>query len=118
MTELPHIPWSLEDWLRFSIVLLERPAMLWRQGDGPFEPVNKVQLFLHLRYTRMGALFPHEPFSVNEATPAFFRETLDYLTGIVPLPERRPGVRAEDAKADPYWPRYRDWVRKHAATTS
>lgn len=111
MKPIPTIPWSLEDWLRFNIAMLESDHMTATVNGGP--PMTKIQLFIHLRYTRMNALFPHEPFSVNEATPAFFRETLDYVAGIVPMPERRPGTKAEDAKHDLYWPRYRAWVLKH-----
>lgn len=107
---IPSIPWSLEDWLRYSIHLMEADRIECHLGD---RLLSKVELFLHLRYTRMGALFPHEPFSVNEATPAFFRDTLDYLVGVVALPERRPGVKAEDAKHDLYWRRYREWVLSH-----
>lgn len=67
-----------------------------------------MRLFLHLRYDEMARLFPHEPFSVNEAGFDFFTNTLEFVKNGVP--QNRPGSRSEDAKFDIYWKRYRDWI--------
>ena len=70
---------------------------------------DKTSAFLRLRYDEMSRLFPHEVFSVQEATPDFFSETIRYL--ISEIPDTRPGVKPEDAKHDIYWRRYRDWMK-------
>ena len=96
------------------------PAPLARASGSPFfawlqkadheveSSADKIGTFLRLRYDEMGRLFPHDVFSVQEATPDFFAETVRYLTA--DIPDNRPGIKPEDAKHDIYWRRYRDWM--------
>lgn len=76
------------------------------------DPQERMHAFLDMRYTVMSCLFPHEPFSVSEATFDFFDDTISYLVN--GIPQVRPGGKPEDAKHDIYWQRYRDWMKRHA----
>ncbi len=99
----PECRLSLSDWLDTAIIMLSI-------GYTP-------ALFVELRYDRMNRFYPHGVFSVNEATPEFFRETLDHLVGDNHIADRRPG-NALTGAADPYWVSYRDWVRAHRRAES
>jgi hypothetical protein len=84
-------------------------AWLQKAAQEVEASADKLAAFLRLRYDEMGRLFPHDVFSVQEATPDFFAETARYLT--TGIPENRPGIKPEDAKHDIYWRRYRDWMK-------
>jgi hypothetical protein len=92
---------SLLEWLETAVQEMERSD-------------DKLIAFLRLRYDELSQRFPHEVFSVQEATPDFFSTTIQYLTTGAPL--NRPGGKPEDAKHDIYWRRYREWLQINSPT--
>ena len=69
---------------------------------------DRLSAFLHWRYDRLNREHPHAIFSVGEATPEFFGQTLAYVVGVEPIPETKPDDR-------PFRANYLDWCRKHLA---
>jgi hypothetical protein len=63
---------------------------------------KRWEYFYEMRYTILSVYFPHKPFSVEQCTPDFFQDTLDYLHGIKELPKREAG--------NEYQNNYIDWV--------
>jgi hypothetical protein len=66
--------------------------------------------FVELRYNKLSRLAPHEVWGVEHAEGSFFATTLAYLTHERPIPELRPGSKADDDQT--YWRRYTVWLRQ------
>lgn len=63
---------------------------------------KKWELFFELRYTMLGAYYPHKTFGVEQGTFEFFQITLTYLEGRKELPKREVG--------NIYTSNYIDWL--------
>ena len=67
---------------------------------------DKVSEFMRLRYDVMSKQFPHDVFSVEQATLDFFEKTLDILNGSVT-------VTKEEENKSKYTKNYYEWCRKN-----
>lgn len=64
-----------------------------------------LDLFLDLRYRALGEAFPHDTFSVAQATPDFFDVAISHLGG-------QPFAKT-DGKPSAYEANYRRWIELH-----
>jgi hypothetical protein len=70
-------------------------------------PSIALDLFLDLRYRELRALFPHDTFSVGQASLDFFDTALAHLNGV-------PFAKTE-GEPSVYEANYRRWIVKHRA---
>lgn len=61
--------------------------------------------FIDLRYSTLARQFPHDTFSVAQATPDFFEVALKHLRG--------GSFAGDDKDQSVYEMNYRRWIRKH-----
>jgi len=66
-----------------------------------------LDLFLDLRYRELRALFPHDTFSVGQASLDFFDTAVAHLNGV-------PFAKTE-GEPSVYEANYRRWIVKHRA---
>ncbi len=64
-----------------------------------------LDLFISLRYHELGEAFPHDTFSVGQATLDFFEVALSHLGG-------QP-FAATNGKPSTYEANYRRWIQAH-----
>jgi len=63
---------------------------------------SKIDYFFTRRYRQLNILFPHKPFSVEQASFEFFDLTLQYLLNKRPL---------EEIPSSEYSQNYRCWIK-------
>lgn len=76
-------------------------------ASAEMEAGATAERFVYLRYEVFNRLYPHPVFSTKESEPAFFAQTLSYVTGSTPIPKATDEDR-------PFHSNYLDWCRTMA----